>query len=69
MSKPPTCPCKGCKDRTAENPEQGTEDCHKDCQKYAEWKEKDWAFKGIRYREKHNEINSYITERRREHDT
>lgn len=32
-------PCKDCKDRTAENPELGTKDCHSGCDRYREWKQ------------------------------
>lgn len=30
--------CKGCKDRTAEDPESGTRDCHRDCKRYKQFK-------------------------------
>lgn len=30
-------PCKECKDRTAEDPERGTKDCHSGCEKYREF--------------------------------
>ena len=66
MKHPGTGLCKGCKDRTVGDREH---DCHTTCEKYIEWKKKDWAFKGIRYNEKHNEINSYISARRRDDNT
>ena len=36
--------CKGCKDRTAEDPEKGTRDCHRTCEKYRLFKKElaDW---------------------------
>lgn len=36
--KKPNGPCLGCKRRTAEDPEKGTEDCHKTCKDYADYK-------------------------------
>lgn len=30
--------CKGCKDRTGENPETGARDCHITCEKYKQFK-------------------------------
>lgn len=30
--------CKGCKDRTAEDPDKGTRDCHRDCEKYKQFR-------------------------------
>ena len=37
--KMPIGPCLDCKDRTAENPEKGTEDCHRKCEVYARYRE------------------------------
>lgn len=34
----PRGPCEGCQDRTPENPETGQQDCHKTCEKYADFK-------------------------------
>lgn len=59
--KRPECPCRYCEDRTSE--------CHKDCERYASWKRLDWKYKGLKYSETHNEINSYISERRRNGNT
>lgn len=44
--------CKGCRDRTAEDPESGTRDCHIDCEKYKQYKRElaEWSAKY--YREK-----------------
>lgn len=37
--KEPKAPCLNCPDRTAENPELGTHDCHSECPKYLKFKE------------------------------
>lgn len=41
----PSGPCKDCKNRVAENPELGTEDCHKTCQAYKQYKEELMEYK------------------------
>ena len=30
--------CKGCRDRTAEDPDTGARDCHRTCEKYKQFK-------------------------------
>ena len=40
-----------------------------DCERYTSWKKLDWKYKGLKYSETHNEINSYISERRRNGNT
>ena len=39
MRGEPQGPCKDCEDRTAENPELGTHDCHGTCEKYKEYRQ------------------------------
>ena len=36
----PIAPCKGCTDRVVEDPENGTRDCHRDCEKYKDYLER-----------------------------
>lgn len=35
----PQGPCQGCEDRTAEDPDKGTKDCHAKCEKYEAFRE------------------------------
>ena len=41
----PVAPCKGCENRTAEDPESGVRDCHQRCEKYMRFKEERAAWK------------------------
>ena len=54
--KKPNGPCEGCKDRVAENPEEGTRDCHRTCEKYKAYKEQVEAYHTYLKNEKGNEI-------------
>ena len=53
--KMPEGPCLDCKFRTAEDPDKGTEDCHRKCEKYAQYKEELAVYKRELNRKRHTQ--------------
>ena len=51
--KKPDGPCYGCELRIAENPELGTEDCHKSCELYAKYRQDLDEYKRSQLDERH----------------
>lgn len=59
--KEPKSPCLGCKNRTAENPDIGTHDCHSRCELYQDYKKqhRDWSYIVYKERNKENVANDF----------
>ena len=61
----PKPPCRDCKNRTAENPELGTKDCHKSCALYQKYKEDHLEWSQIVFSQRMDELSNETTIRRR----
>ncbi len=63
--KEPKSPCFNCEDRTAENPELGTKDCHSRCERYKKYKEDHREWSKIVFSQKMDEVQQVALKRQR----